>query len=941
MTIDEAGRVLVAGRGYVRVLVDDNGDGIADRAIDLIDGLKDGPMGLLAEGDSLYVVTNGGLQRYRGYNGKDKLKQTPETLIKLKTTGEHDAHAVRRGPDGWLYLLCGNMAGVTKQTITSPRSPVKEPVAGALLRISPDQREVEVVADGFRNPYSFDFNLDGEPFAYDSDNERCVGLPWYEPCRFYHVVTGGNHGWRSPQFGQFWRKPPYFVDCVPPVCTTGRGSPTGVACYRHTHFPEKYRGGFFLADWTFGRIHFVPMTPKDSTYAGKPEVFAEAIGTSGFAPTALAVHPKTGELFVSIGGRGTRGGIYRISHENSPVGKLLPMAKRSLDLTPEAERKLPTNSSSSWLPFPATASEQRARRYDLELLRRHGDKIAWDKAILDSVISKLCDPDPMIRLAAGRVMIGHVAKSAPLTDAQSRLTMAFMETNSDPARSIETAISVLNDKNTANGLKLQAIRIIQLALGDLTTKDAVGTVFEGYTLRRAPTPQQREAIERACEAVLSGGNPDLEVEAFRTLAGIQSQETRFAQQAIRQISADSDVRKDIGHLAVIARLGADGQSERKIADILLHLDRKATKQNLPRDTFWPLRITEIVAALGKRYPNLGSQMLNHPLFGQPEHLLFVKPLLLNEEKAARAFAEAAKKNADYGWTPGVVELLGAMPAESCRPVLLKLWERPELRDAILKALPPQEEDATRFVTGLASFDPQVVSRSAKMLEKLPRPEGVTEIVAAVKALRRLGPEDKLARATVASLLQKRTGQKLDADPKAWVEWVTKNHPETTPLFASNDGFDSVAWKQREAGIVWEKGDAERGKSVFTKASCAACHDGGRALGPSLLGISKRFGKDDLLTAILQPSKDVSPRYRPTRITTEDERVFIGVMIYEATDGVILQTNADTSVRIAGEKIASKRPVETSPMPAGLLDKLGDGEVADLFAYLKSLEEPKR
>ena len=60
MTVDPAGRIVVAGRGYIRVLVDDDGDGKADRAIDLIDGLKDGPMGLLAEGDSLFVVSDGG-----------------------------------------------------------------------------------------------------------------------------------------------------------------------------------------------------------------------------------------------------------------------------------------------------------------------------------------------------------------------------------------------------------------------------------------------------------------------------------------------------------------------------------------------------------------------------------------------------------------------------------------------------------------------------------------------------------------------------------------------------------------------------------------------------------------------------------------------------------------------------------------------------------------
>src|SRR5204862_5579593 len=151
----------------------------------------------------------------------------------------------------------------------------------------------------------------------------------------------------------------------PPVCYLGRGSPTGVACYRHTHFPEKYRGGFFLADWTFGRIHFVPLTPKDSTYEGKPEVFAEAVGTSGFAPTALAVHPKTGELFVSIGGRGTRGGVYRISYDKAQdKPKPLAMAKRSLDFDKDAAKQLLIDCGSD---------NDHTRRRALELIARWPD----------------------------------------------------------------------------------------------------------------------------------------------------------------------------------------------------------------------------------------------------------------------------------------------------------------------------------------------------------------------------------------------------------------------------------------------------------------------------------------------------------------------------------------------------------------------------------------
>src|SRR4051794_38482968 len=239
LTFDPQGRVVVAGRGYVRILVDDDGDGRADRALDVTPAPTGAAHGLLWEGDSLYCTVDGGLRRYRvGPDGK--ASGPSELLYKLKTGGEHDAHALCRGPDGWLYWLCGNAAGIGAKEAAAPTSPVRSPVAGGVVRLSPDFQQVEVVADGFRNPFGFDFNGDGELFTFDSDNERCVALPWYEPTRLYHVVPGGHYGWQSPQRCETWRMPPYFADVVAPIATLGRGSPTGVACYRHRQFPEKY-----------------------------------------------------------------------------------------------------------------------------------------------------------------------------------------------------------------------------------------------------------------------------------------------------------------------------------------------------------------------------------------------------------------------------------------------------------------------------------------------------------------------------------------------------------------------------------------------------------------------------------------------------------------------------------------------------------------------------
>ena len=180
-----------------------------------------------------------------------------------------------------------------------------------------------------------------------------------------------------------------------------------------------------------------------------------------------------------------------------------------------------------------------------------------------------------------------------------------------------------------------------------------------------------------------------------------------------------------------------------------------------------------------------------------------------------------------------------------------------------------------------------------------------------------------------ALLKDRTGQSF-TDAKLWAEWFVKSHPNLAGSLNHSDGFDPVAWKKREAAIPWGEGDSVKGRAAFTKATCAACHDGGGAIGPSLVGVSKRFSREDLLTAILQPSKDVSPRYRPTRILTTDGKSYVGMIVYEAVSGVILQTGPDAVVRIAGDQIESQKLLDASLMPTGLLDKLTDREVADLL-----------
>ena len=346
MTLDRRGRVVVTGPGYVKTLHDDPTTGRAGGA-SVFATPKSGGMGMCFVGDDLLITADHWLLHYRDADGDGRADGPPEKVVPL-ATAEHGGHAIRKGPDGWIYVIGGNDAGIDARHVGTRDSPVVKPVAGAILRLSPDLKTCEVVAHGFRNPYDFDFNPLGDLFTYDSDCERDENLPWYTPTRAFHVAEGGHHGWRLKGYQRSFARSPDLFDAIPPLAELGRGSPTGVVCYRHTLFPESYRGGLFLADWTFGRIYFLPLDATPEAYRTRSEVFLEPIGGDGFAPTDLCVAPD-GALLVCIGGRKTRGAVFRITPVTEGEAPKEPAS--DLDRVLSAPQPLDAWSRDRWEPI--------------------------------------------------------------------------------------------------------------------------------------------------------------------------------------------------------------------------------------------------------------------------------------------------------------------------------------------------------------------------------------------------------------------------------------------------------------------------------------------------------------------------------------------------------------------------------------------------------------
>jgi hypothetical protein len=54
----------------------------------------------------------------------------------------------------------------------------------------------------------------------------------------------------------------------------------------------------------------------------------------------------------------------------------------------------------------------------------------------------------------------------------------------------------------------------------------------------------------------------------------------------------------------------------------------------------------------------------------------------------------------------------------------------------------------------------------------------------------------------------------------------------------------------------------------------------------------------------------------------------------------MQTTPDTTIRIAGDEILSMKKGRVSLMPSGLLNDASDLDLADLYAYLKTVKNVK-
>ncbi len=436
--------------------------------------------GMLFAFGSLYVGVNdyeskipSGLYRISDSNADDQLDKV-ELLRGIDSKGDHGVHAIVLTPDGkGLYLVCGNNAILTETAPTSPVPPlwgddhllarmpdgrghnrhVMAP-GGIIYRVSPDGKQFETFASGFRNIYDASLNSDGELFTYDADMEYDFNTPWYRPTRINHVVSGAEYGWRNGA-GKY---PEFYADNLPASLNIGPGSPTGTTFGYGAKFPAKYQKALYALDWSWGKLYAVHLKENGSSYTATKEEF---ITGSPLPLTDAIILPQDGAMYFSIGGRRVQSGLYRVSYAGSE-------STAAVDLT------------------PATTPE-RTLRHQLEAF--HGKQ---DPKAVETAWAHLDSSDRYIRWAA-RTILEH----QPLSQWQAR---AFEE--SSPAKQLEALLAVARVAGVCPTHR-KPDTVVYASMRDQLL--AALLKFDWAKL----TPDQRLAHVRITEIVLHRfGNPD-------------------------------------------------------------------------------------------------------------------------------------------------------------------------------------------------------------------------------------------------------------------------------------------------------------------------------------------------------------------------------------------------------------------------------------------------
>ena len=768
----------------------------------------------------------------------------------------------------------------TGQTFEYAEDPIE--INGGVWRYHPTKDRFEVVAHGLSNPWGIDYDAKGQIFI-----SACV-IP-----HLWHIVQGGVY---HRQAGSHFN-PHVYSD----IRTIGdhrhRSAHGGARVYLSDAFPPEYHGRLFMLNIHEHAMLTDVLEPSGSGFIGRHgDDFAKAnnaqfVGFSAeLGPDGAMYMLDWHDADICGGTVRTRetGRVFRVSPEESHAKE---WEGRYGDLSELEDDKL--------VQMQLAASAWHARRARVILQNRSIKGTLQDgtHAALRDMFDTNENGDHRLR-AMWALHITNGIDQAELTAALSdkdeyvrAWAIQLLCEDLSPPKAARDQFAKLAEQDDSPVVRLYLASALQRMDLDHRWAIAEHLVTHGQDADDHNIPKM----------IWYGMEPLVPEDPKRALKiADQSQIPLITQYVARRLTAEGNLD------ALIEEIGRDSETR----NLLLVGMRDGLEGT--NDPEAPEQWADVYAKLRAGDDETSSIALD-------------LSLLFGDAVAAEALLETLK-DAENDLEDRRQALRGL--ADQKRPELesqlIALLDDEALRRDAIRAVASFDSKAlaTTLLNGYADYTAEEKLEIVHTLAS--RPEHGTELMEAIRSeavpRRDIPPY-------IARLLFRVVGNRF---LEVWGP-IEEGSPDVSAAFAKYTAMltdDMIA-----------KADPRRGRERFVE-SCQACHQlygEGGLVGPDLTG-ANRTDVNYLLENILTPSDFVQDDYKMTMVFTEDGQVYSGVVIGEDKRQLTLRiANVDEPMSIPHAQITDQELTELSMMPEGLLDGLSDQEIADLFAYLGTLE----
>lgn len=982
-------RDMTVERNEVYQIKDTDGDGLADwgqlQVNDFNEEVTDVAGGIMKTEDALYVAAGPDMWRLMDKNGDgimDEKKSLSHGYAIHIGFGAHGMSGIEMGPDGRIYWGIGDIGFNGKG---DDGTEYKYPNRGVIARSNPDGSDFEIFAMGVRNTHEFVFDQYTNLISVDNDGDHAG-----EKERLVYLTRGSDSGWRiNWQFGKYrdpdnntykvWMDEKLFLPrwegqaayITPPILNYVSG-PTGMVFNPGAGLGERWKNHFFVVEFVgspaSSGLHAFQLQPKGASF----ELTKTEKIVGSFLPTGIDFGPD-GALYMAdwVNGWNDKnyGRIWKLTDETAKGWSLQKQTEAEIkaDYKKLSEAELKSKLYFEDLRIRRKAQFELAKRgkkgavifeqviqdKSNQLARIHGilglSQLArtTSKDMANPLVALLSDSDPEIQAQAakwlGDIRYPDAGKEliANLTHENSRVRFfsaeALGRTKNEAA--IQPLIALLESNNDEDAYLRHAATYALSQIGKTEPLAALSShaskavrLGAVLALRRLESPELARFLgdqdEYIVTEVARAIHDDFSVDEALPALGALLSTTTFQNEPLirRSISANQRVGKDENLNHLLAYLGKNGISEALKKETIAAIGTWAKpslvdrvdgrfrgevvrEAGLIKDKAKPVLVAqssakeeglriEAVKAIGKLGIAESSDLLFTKLTSDPSELVKVQALnslvAMNAPNLAEAISTAMKDNTEAVRVAGL-SLLAQTSLPNDQKVSL-------LTDIIKKRTLSEKQTALLTLGGLeGSKDLPVWKTIFSDFESGALPEGT------------------------------------------WIE--LEEAIEATNSADLKSGFDALLEK-KAGGETWKKyagalaeGNSRRGRNIFFEnqtAQCIRCHaydDMGGNAGPALDAIGKILSKEELLIALVEPSKRLAPGYGVVSLELSSGEKVTGTLMEDKKDSMKVKVGAETKEYLKKEIKSSQLAASSMPPMGELLSKR---EIRDLVSYLTNL-----